>query len=45
MCPSQHLLQAFKNTFFTSPEADTVDLVIPDPLSPGHPQVVTCYHK
>ena len=31
---------AFKETFFNSPqEDDIVDLLIPDPLSPGHPQV------
>ena len=31
---------AFKETFFDSPqEDDIVDLLIPDPLSPGHPQV------
>ena len=33
---------AFKETFFDSPqEDDIVDLLIPDPLSPGHPQVDT----
>ena len=31
---------AFKETFFDTPqEDDIVDLLIPDPLSPGHPQV------